>query len=191
MTMAKAIGYGGEVVDRAERVAQVLMSQVGEGTSVGWAAGLECLSRDEHDGNEACGNEVEAHGQRCGVKELPGVADPSLRALRVVPLLPAHQGHHAHPRLEAGDPESKLREYEGRDRYHCQGVAVGRKQGILPMDDRVRRSGYLVEANDNDDEVQEQIGPNQEHRDPDGLPKALEEHRTQQRDQEQGYGDLL
>jgi hypothetical protein len=59
------------------------------------------------------------------------------------------------------------------------------------VDDGVRRGGYLVEANDNDDEVQEQIGPNQEHRDPDGLPKALEEHRTQQRDQEQGYGDLL
>ena len=49
-----------DVVDGAERLAEVLVRQVGQRAAVGLAARLELLGRDEHGGDEAGREQVHA-----------------------------------------------------------------------------------------------------------------------------------
>ena len=90
------------------------------------------------------------------------VADAARRMLRVVVLVAAHQRHHAHAGLEAREPQCQPREHQERDPYHHKRVAVVREQRVLPVGRCLRVRRDLVEAYAHDEEVQEQVGPDDE-----------------------------
>src|ERR671910_1678351 len=176
-------GDGGEIVGGAEGVAQAGVCQVGKGPSVRLSAWLEPLVGDKQGRDEARGDQIEAHDDRAGSKHLAGVADTTLGAQGIVVFVAAHQGHHRDSRLETREPERKLRENEHGDAEDCQRAGVVGEQRARPVAEggRIRRD--LVEAHDHDDQVQEHVRTHQEDRYADGLPKAFEEHPTQDRDQ--------
>ena len=70
------------VVDGAEAVAEVLVRQVGQRPAVGRAAGLELGRRDQQRGDEAAGDQEDAHDHGGRGQQPPGAADPARRAAR-------------------------------------------------------------------------------------------------------------
>ena len=99
--------------------------------------------------------------------------------LRVIVGIAAHQRHHAHTGLEAGDAKSQLGEEQKCHPHHHQRVAVVCEQLVLPVGDARGVRYHQVEADAHDDEVQEQVGTDDDDREVDRLPEALEEDRAQ------------
>src|SRR5829696_10398873 len=106
--------------------------------------------------------------------------------LRVVPLLSTHERHHAHPGLEAGDPQSQLGENQERDAEHDPQIAVVGEELVLPVGQVLRLGEFLLEPHTHDDEVQHQVRPYHDHRDIYGLLKALEEYPAEHCYQQDG-----
>ena len=76
------------------------MSYVGESPTVGCAARLKLLVRDQDGRHEACGDEVEAHDQSGEREHFLRVADAARGMLRLIPFVAAHERHQAHAGLE-------------------------------------------------------------------------------------------
>src|SRR5439155_8356715 len=96
---------GTDVVRGAERLTQVLVGQVRQGATVGLAAGGELGGGYQDGGDEAGGDQVHRHDQRGGGEQLAGVADTRAHPFLRVGAAGGDQRHHAHPGLEAGQPQ--------------------------------------------------------------------------------------
>lgn len=184
-------GDGGDVVDRAEEVSEVLVRQVRECAAVGLAARLELLLRDEHGGDEAGGDQEHAHDHRGGGQQFLRVPDTAGGLLLGVVEVAFDVRHDRDAGLEAGQAKGQLREDQQRDADHGDDVAVLGGQGAGPVGDHVRGGGDVPQAHHHDDDVQGQVDPDQNDGDADGLQEALEEHRPEQRDQQQRDQHLL
>ena len=100
---------GGDVVDGAEAVAEVVVGQVGQRAAVGLAARLELLVRDEQRGDEAA-------GRSGSTLMISAAVVSSLRVLRMRPVgllgrvgrVALDQRHDRDAGLEAGQAERQL-----------------------------------------------------------------------------------
>ena len=115
------------------------MGQVRQCAAVGLAARLELLLRDQQGGDEAGGDQEDAHDHGGGGQQLLGAADPAGRPLLGVVRVALDVRHHRDAGLEAGQAERQLREDEQRDADHQRGVAVLGGQRVRPVGDHVRR----------------------------------------------------
>ncbi len=182
---------GGQVVDAAEGVAEVLVGQVGERASVGLAALLEGFLRDQQGGDEAGGDQEHAHDQRGGGEQLAGAADPAGRLLLGVVRVALDVRHDGDAGLEAGEAEGEFGEGHQGDADHGDDVAVLGGERVRPVGHDSRGAEDVVEAGDDDDHVEREVDGNQDDGQPDRLAEALEEDAAEQGDQHQGDDHLL
>src|SRR5215208_5302064 len=183
-------GYGGEVVGCTEGFAEVVVGEVGERPPAGASPLLELPGRDEQGGNEAGGDEIEAHYQGRNGQHLARVADAPFWAHGIVFRVAAYERHHAHPSLEAREPQGQPRKHEQRHPDHDQRVAVVGGQGALPVGEGLRLDEDVVEAYGHDHEVKQQVSPDYEHCYANGLLEAFEEDGAQHPEQQKGRADL-
>jgi hypothetical protein len=139
----------------------VFVRQISERSILGLATRLELLKGDDNGRHEGGRDQEKTHDQGGDDQHFAGVADTSLRTLRVVPLVAAHERHHAHPGLETREPQGQLREDQERHADHRQWAAVAGEQRSRPVDYILRVRGAFVQADGNDDEVQQQVDRDQ------------------------------
>ena len=182
---------GADVVDRAESVAEELVRQVGQRPTVGLAARLERLGRDEERGDEAAGQQVHAHDRRGEGQELARVADPGVQPGRCGLALGGDKRHHAHPGLESGQPEHQQRERDEGRQEQPPGLALRCGEGGHPVCDVDRMGRDLHQPRRNDDGVQGEEDGDERYRDVHRFGEAQEEHAAEHQQQHDGDGDRL
>ena len=113
---------GADVVDGSECVAEVLVRQVGHGAAVGFATFCECVGRNENSGDEAGGDEEDAHDAGCG--------DEQLRVLRMRASRssPRDQRHHGDAGFKSGEAQGEAREEKQADGDDAQPVRMLREE---------------------------------------------------------------
>src|SRR5919112_5474663 len=161
----------------------MLVRHVGEGAALGLALRTELALRYQEGRHDARRHQVEAHDQGCSQEHLARIPYASLRMLRLVAGVSAHQRHHANAGLEAGEAEGQPRKYEERHPDHAKRTSILPEDGPLPIGQNLGLGGDLVEACPHDHEVDQQIGPDHGDREADRFSESLEEDPTEHREQ--------
>ncbi len=104
-----------------------LVGEVGDGAAVGLAVIGEGLRWNENRGDEAGGDEEDAHETGCGDEELPGIANASVLV---------GTGDKRHDRdacFKAGESQGQAREEKKADAKHRDPVWMLREECGLPI----------------------------------------------------------
>ena len=124
----------------------------------GWNSGL----RDQQGGDEAGGDQEDAHDHRGGGEQPPGAADPARRVGLGVAGVALHLRHHRDPGLEPGQAERELGEDQQRDADHHPGAGVVGGQRRRPVGDQRRGGDDVLQADDDHHDVQRQVDGDQD-----------------------------
>ena len=161
------------------------MREVGQGAAVGRAARLELLLRDQQRGDDAGGDQEDAHDERGRGEQLPGAADAAGRALLGVRRhRPVTCGITATPVSKPDRPSASF----GKTRRAIPTMMAGLPCcAVSAAHQSVTRLGMLGDVRHGDrdhDDVEHQVDPDQHDRDADGFLEAAQENRAEQGEQE-------
>src|SRR5947209_6835925 len=188
------------VVNGAETFAQEFVREVGERATVRRAGLLifgrrpKCFGRNQGGRHETAGDQKDAHDERGTEKQFARVAHAARRILIRVRLVAFNQRHHGHAGLEPRKSEREFGKEQERDADHQQRVPVDSGRGeerVLPARHDLRVERYLIDAEAEHDEVEQEVRGDEDDGDADGLLKAFEEDSAEQRDQRERDDDFV
>ena len=113
------------------------------------------------------------------------------RAARPRPRVPLHERHHGDAGLESGEPERQLGEHQEGGHEHHQRVGMPREELLLPAREVLGMLQHLRQRGGDDDDVQQEVEPDDADREANRLLEALDEDRREQRQQDECHAQLV